>query len=355
MGRLAVQPPNRVQRFVDSIGTLNYSSGGSPFVDLPSNDYTTYLELLSAQQVVVGTTAPVIAGYGAFGPEQLVQVVLPGGKTPYALPGYVGDLYSRIRNHPYDSQMTTDPVAVSSTNNWINHLQIPFTLTPDSDRGAWYTGDTAVQMQLRLTCAPAATVFSTVNGATIQGSWEVGREFFNAPPPNQSAVWLDAISWYHEILQVNSGVSLPAQIPIQRDLDYQRLIMVFYTGNNSDSTFAPADGLYTSADLAIDTTIHIFTNNEEQQIRFEDLLCYDTILPPGTAVFDFERIENSVRDILPTDTNTVTLVQLSITGPSTTKMDLYAERVSDNPYAAKWLAIAAAQGSSTTSGQTAAA
>jgi hypothetical protein len=351
MGRLAVQPPNRVQRFKDNIGQLVYASGGSPTVNLPQNDYTTALELISAQQVVSGASVPVIAGYGAFGPLGLVQVALPGGRTPYSLPGYVGDIYSRIRSAPYASQLTSSPLSASTTTTWLNPLRIPLTLTDDTERGAWYTGDTTVQMKLVLQCASPAQVFSTVNGATIQGSWTVIREFFNAPPPQLSAVWLDAISWYHEVQQVASTTLANGSITIdlQRDVDYQRIFFVFYTGNDTDGTFAPADGLYTSIDLGIDTTIHPFNTIPELSIRFEDLETYNTILPAGTAVLDFERIKDSVRDILPTDTDTVTILRLTIAAPSASnKVDVYTERVSDNPYAAKWIAMAQQQGGAAT-------
>lgn len=342
MGRLAVAPPNRVQRFKQNIGQIVYASGATSTVNLPQADYVTGLELISAQQIVTGATAPVVAGYGAFGPEQLVQVQAPGNRRPFALPGYVADIYGRIRMAPYVSNLTANPTTISSTLNWINHLWIPFTLTEDTERGAWYTGDTTLQLRFQLAMAPATQVFSTVNGATIQGSWTVMREFFNAPPPHLSAVWLDAISWYHEVISqgtftLRNGVTT---IDLPRDVDYQRIILVFYTGNDTDGTFAPADGLYTTIDLSVDNRIHVFDTIPEASMRFEQARTYDTVLPAGSSVIDFSRIRDSVRDILPTDSDAVTLLRLNIAATAANNVDVYTETVTDNPFAAKWINMA---------------
>jgi hypothetical protein len=344
VGRLAVAPPNRVQRFKSNIGQLVYASGGAPSLNLPQADYTTALELISAQQVVVGGSAPVIAGYGAFGPQQLVKVTAPGARAPFALSGYQSDVYMRARQAPYASSLTASPVTTSATNNWVNHLKIPFTLTEDTERGAWYTGDTTLQLKVTLNCAAPAQAFSTVNGATIQGSWTVIREFFNAPPPHLSSIWLDAISWYHEVIQqgtftLRNGNTV---IDLPRDVDYQRIFFTFYTGADTDGTFAPADALYTSIDLSVDARVHIFDTIPEASIRFEQLQTYDTVLPAGNAVLDFERIKDSVRDILPTDSDAVTLLRLIINAPAANIVDIFTETVTDNPFAAKWINMAQA-------------
>ena len=356
MGRLAAPPGQRVQRFLQKIGTINYAGGASGPVNVPQADYTTSFDIISSQQVVCGATAPVVAAYGAFGPLSLVQVAVNGARHPYALPGYAADVYSRIRSEPYSSQMTADPVVISSTNNWVNHLHVPLTLADDTVNGAWYTGDTTLQMVVKLGMATPAVVFSTVNGATIQGSWDVWRETFNAPPPHLNPTWLSAITWYHEVIQQGSFALKNGSTPIDlpRDQDYQRILLNAYTGNDGDNTYAPADGLLVTVDLGINTKIHIFEQVAEAEALFQQVQAYAEILPNGWYVLDFQRIKDSVRDILPTDTSSVQILRLTIVaGSSSDSVDVYTESVVDNPFAAKWVAMAQAAAGS--SGSTAAA
>ena len=344
MGRLAAPPGQRVQRFLQKIGTINYAGGASGTVNVPQADYTTAFDIISSQQVVCGATAPVVAAYGAFGPLNLVQVSVNGARHPYAVPGNFADIYSRVRSEPYASQMTADPVVVSSTNNWVNHLHVPLTLADDTVNGCWYTGDTTLQMVVKLGMATAAQVFSTVNGATLQGSWDVYRESFNAPPPHLNPTWLAAITWYHELIiqgtfTLRNG-STPIALP--RDQDYQRIFFNLYTGNNGDSTYAPADGLLVTVDLAINNKIHIFDTNGEAETLFQQVQAYAEVLPSGWYVLDFSRIKDSVRDILPTDTATVQILTLTIQSTSASNSaDVYTESVVDNPFAAKWVQMRA--------------
>lgn len=345
MGRLAVAANRRVQRFVQNIGNLAYSSGGSPVLTIPQADYTTGFDLISKQQVVTGATAPVYAGYGAFGAIGQITVSVNGARHPFSLSGYQADVYDRVRSEPYASQLTSNPNAINATNNIVNHIHVPLTLAEDTTRGAWFTGDTSLQVTLKMQMAAAAQVFATVNGATIQGSWDVFREAFNAPPPDLSAEWLDAISWYHEV-SVQGTYTLRngnTNIDLPRDADYQRILLNFYTGNNTDGTFAPADGLYTTVDVSINNRIHPFDTISEAQRRFEAVRTYAEVLPSGWAVIDFERIKDSVRDILPTDGDKVSLLRLTINAPAANNVDVITETVVDNPLAAKWIRQAQAR------------
>jgi hypothetical protein len=352
MGRLAAPAASRVQRFIQKVGTLTYASGSSAPVNVPQADYTTTLDIISNQQVVSGSTIPVIAAYGAFGPLALVQVSVNGARHPYAAPGYFSDIYMRVRSEPYASQMTVDPVTANTTTNWVNHLHIPLTLAEDTTNGAWYTGDTTLQMVVKIGFNTAAVVFSTVNSATIQGSWDVWRESFNAPPPNLSQSWLSAISWYHEIAQQGTWALKNGTTPIDlpRDQDYQRIFFNIYTGNDFDATYTPTSGLLTSVDLGINTKIHIFDTVTEGETLFQQVFCYAESLGAGWYVLDFERVKDSVRDILPTDTSVVQMLRLSIASTSSSNsVDVFTEAVVDSPFAAKWIQMAqqaAAAGSS---------
>jgi hypothetical protein len=347
MGRLAAPAASRVQRFIQKVGNLVYASGNSAQCNVPQADYTTTLDIISSQTVLSGATIPVIAAYGAFGPLSLVQV---------AAPGYFADIYMRVRSAPYTSQLTADPVTSSTTTNWVNHLHIPLTLAEDTTNGAWYTGDTTLQMTVKLGFNAAAAVFTTVNSATIQGSWDVWRESFSAPPPNLSSAWLAAISWYHEVAMQGTWTLKNGTTPIDlpRDQDYQRIFFNIYTGNDFDATYTPTAGLLTSVDLAINTKIHIFDTVTEGETLFQQVFCYAESLGAGWYVLDFERVKDSVRDILPTDTAVVQMLRLSIASTSTSNyVDVFTEAVVDNPFAAKWIKMAQAAAAGGSSSQAA--
>ena len=99
-GRYAnlLQAP-RVQRFVTKVGNIVYASGATTPLSLPQTDYTTRLKIVAnGLTITAGGTAPVIAGYGAFGPMNSVVVAVNGARHPYALPAYHADVYSRVRN-----------------------------------------------------------------------------------------------------------------------------------------------------------------------------------------------------------------------------------------------------------------
>ena len=345
MGRLAVPAAVRAQRFKQNIGSIAYSAGAtSPPLKVPQTDYTTGFEILSSQQVVVGATAPVVAGYGAFGPLANISVSVNGARKIFSLNGYQADAYGRVRMEPYASQLTASPIGTNTTNNWTNHVWIPLTINEDSERGCWYTGDTELNMQITITGGAPAQAFSTVNGATIQGSWTVVREMFNAPPPYLSAQWLDAVTWFHEVIVQGSQVQLKNGVTtfdLPRDQDYQRVMLNGYTGNNSDGTFAPADALLQFIDLALDTKVHIFDTIPEASMRFEQARTYAQVLTAGWQVLDFQRIKDSIRDILPSDSSLVKILRLGITSNSTSNnVDVITESVYDNPFAQKFIAEA---------------
>jgi hypothetical protein len=125
--------------------------------------------------------------------------------------------------------------------------------------------------------------------------------------------------------------------------DYMRILLVFYTGNNFDATFAPADGLYTTVDLVANDKIHLIDTIFEADMRFDMAQSYREVLPAGTCVVDFMRVPNSRRDVLPTDSPTLTDLNLNINSTSgSNKVDVIIETVVDSPFATKWIASAQA-------------
>lgn len=330
-----------MQRFQKKFATLNYASGQVAQAQLPSDDYTTAVELISAQTVTTGVTPPTIAGWGAWGPLQQITVTAPGNRRPFALPGYHADLAYRLRDHAWHSSMTATPNVASTTNAWVNHVRCPLTITNDTELGAFYTGDDSLDMFVQVACGTAAQAFTAVSGATIAGSWDAYREYFSAPAPDQPGGWLDAISYYRSHTVQFSGILLNAgPISLPRLQDYMRLICVLYTGNNYDSTFAPADGLYTSATLTVNSRINIVDGWSEAKVKFEQERVYKFALPAGSFVLDFNEILSSRRDILPTDA--ISSLQLTFaTANGSAKADVICETVVDSPFAAKYAAAAA--------------
>jgi hypothetical protein len=346
MGRLAMPPGQRVQRYRAKAGTIVYASGLTAPLPISQTDYLTSLDIMSNQTVLTGATAPVVAGYGAYGPVQLVMVKVNGGRTPFALPGYHSNVYQQIQNRDYVDSLASNPVVVSSTNNWKNHLRVPLTVDPLTEVGCWYTGDTALNLSLFLQMAAPAVAFSTVNGATIGGSWDIWTEKFNLPPPDEFGGWLNEISFYHQTelygtFPLSNGIT---SITLETDQDFQRIIGILYTGSNQDATFAPADGLYTFVDMVINDKFHIFDTIDEQTWRFEMLQTYERVLPPGTIAIDFMRLFNSRRDILPTDATQAKRIQLKIGSTSAlNKCDIITETVMDSQFAERWIRSAQAK------------
>jgi hypothetical protein len=350
VGRFATPPGQRVQKFVQKFGNIVYAGGATPSVNIPQSDYLFALDIISNQTVTCGATSPVVAAYGAYGPLGTVTIATNGARHPFALPGYLANIYEKIRRGP---RMHDDLVAAPITANgvglaWRNSLHIPLTVADGTERGCWYTGDNALQMYLRLQCNAAATVFSTVNGATIQGSWDIYRTTFNAPRPDAPGGWLEQITWYHEVqLQTTQQLSNgTTTLVLPNNTDYERIILVFYTGSDQDATFAPADGLYTAIDLVINDKIHIVESVGEWFMRetMDQLYGQNVGSPtPGVAVIDFLPEPNSRRDVLPTDTAAAQTVKLNITSTSASNfVDVITETVTDSPFAARWVAAAAA-------------
>lgn len=348
MGILAPPLNNRAQRFRIRIGNIAYSSGGTPGIPggIPRSGYLTRLDLESAIQVVTGATAPVIANFGAYGPEGMVQVVI-GPDSPYALPGLFAKEFWKVYDSPYTDSRVNSPIVTSSTNNWRNDLHIPLTVTPDTELGAWYTSDDEMTMDLQVAGATAAVVFSTVNGATIQGSWFVWAERFSAPPPDLPGGWLKQISYWHEVKLLQRNVSLTTgdnDIVIPRNRDYQTIGLVIYTGNDNDATFAPALGLLNTVSLVVSDETFIYKQIDEQTLIEENLLAYWEVPNAGFYWLDFMRQkENSNRDVLPTDAAVASAFKLTVNALSACKCDVIGETVMPNPYAKRWASQAAAR------------
>jgi hypothetical protein len=342
MGRFAVPANKRVQRFRRKIGNIVYSSGGTPGIPggVPKAGYTTAFDLRSNQQVVTGAGAPVVANYGAYGPLALIAVVV-GAQQVFAMPGWHANQWGLVYDWNYTDALAASPIATSSTNNWVNDMRIPLTVDPDSEVGAFYTGDQEVQMDLQITGAAAGTVLSTVNAATLQGSWDVWVERFNAPAPDLPGGWLNQISFYHEArlygtFALKNGDTI---IPLPIGGDYERIGLAFYTGSNKDSTFAPATGLFTQISLVVNDTLYLYERMDEATLRMEMLRNYTRNLANGFYALDFiSQKENSRRDIIPTDPDVVHSLYLIIaSGSASNNVDVIVERALDSPFAQKWI------------------
>lgn len=352
MGRLALPDGQRPQRFRSKQGNLAYTSGVINPQPISQTDYLTALDIMSNQTVLTLTTSPVVAGYNAFGPLANVQVKVNGGRAPFSLPGYHANEYYKTYDHDYYDALSADATTATSTLNWKNHLRIPLTIDPISEKGAWYTGDTALNMQVILTGAAASVVFSTVNAATIGGSWDVWSEKFSAPAPDEPGGWLDEISYYKQTELYLSGQALSngtTSITLETDQDYIRIVLIFYTGSNAASSFAPATGLFTSLSAVLNDKFNIYDSVDEQTLRFENLQTYRAIatgqtnLNNGTIVLDFMRLEPPTRrDILPTDPNQAKRFQLKIASTSSSNIvDVITDTVVDSQFAQRWLVSAA--------------
>jgi hypothetical protein len=357
MGRLALPEAQRPQRYVRKEGNISYSSGNTGTVGIGQTAYLTSLDLISLQTTTTTTTAPT-GGFGttaggAFAPLGLVSLKVNGGRAPFSMPGYHADVFTRVWDRDYTSDLTTNPNSGNTTNNWVNHLRIPVTVDPSSERGAFYAGDTALNLTFALTMNPVASVFQTVNAATIGGSWDLFSEKFEAPQPDQSSSpdtggWLDKISYYNQAqlygtFGLSNGVT---NITLETDQDFIRITLIFYTGTLNAQSFAPANGLYTTVTLKINDVASIWDTVSEARMRFEQDISYQQPLPAGTCVFDFMRLDSppTRRDILPTDPNIAKRLQLQIASTSSSNnVDVVTQTVTDSPFAAKWVQLAAQQ------------
>lgn len=355
MGRLAIPDAVRAQRFVAKQGNIAYSSGTTSNLAVSQTDYLTQLWLTSNQQVTTTTSTPVIAGYGAYGALGQVQVRVNGGRAPYSLPGYHANEYNKAWNNDYVDALVADPVTQSTTNNWKNHLRIPLTVDPFSDKGAWYTGDTSLNLTFSLTMSAVGTVLSTVGSATIIGSWDLWSEKYAAPQPDEPNGWLEQISYYKQTETYISGQALSngsTSLTLETDQDFLRIGLIFYTGSNADSTFAPANGLFTSISLIINDKFKVFDTVDEQTLRLEALSQYyassaTTLnIANGTIWLDFSRFRIPTRDeILPTDPDQVKRLQLQIVSTSSSnKVDVITDTVVDSQFAEKWARSAKQKG-----------
>jgi hypothetical protein len=356
MGRYALPDASRYQRFKAKQGNIAYSSGVTTPLQISQTDYLTQLDIMSNQQVTTSSGTAVVAGYGAYGALGNVQVKVNGGRAPYSLPGYHANEYLKAWNNDYVDAMARNTVTVSTTNNWKNHIRIPLTVDPLSDKGAWYTGDTALNLNAVLSMNAVGVVLSTVAAATIIGSWDVWSEKYSGPQPDAPNGWLDQISYYKQTELYLSGQVLSngtTTINLETDQDFVRIGLIFYTGSNADSTFAPAAALWTSVDLIINDKFHIFETVDEQTMLFEDLNQYYASstttqnIAAGTIWLDFQRFRIPTRDeILPTDPDQAKRLQLKIASTSASnKVDIITDTMVDSQFAEKWARSAKARGS----------
>lgn len=358
MGRLALPEGARPQRYRRKEGNIAYSSGNTSTVPIGQTAYLTSLDLISLQTTTTTTTAPTggfgtVATSGAFAPLANVQVKVNGGRAPFSLPGYHADVFTRVWDRDYSSDLTTNPNTGNVTNSWVNHLRIPLTVDPSTERGAFYAGDTALNLAFALTMNPVASVFQTVNAATIGGSWDVFSEKFEAPQPDQSATpdtgaWLDKVSFYSQAelygtFALSNGTT---NITLETDQDFLRIILIFYTGTLNAFSFLPANALYTTVTLRVNDVASIWDTISEAAMRFEQDISYQQVLPAGTCVFDFMRLDAppTRRDILPTDPNIAKRLQLQIASTSASNVvDVITHTVTDSPFAQKWVNLAKQQ------------
>lgn len=355
MGRYALPDAQRYQRFKQKQGNIPYASGVTAPLLISQTDYLTTLDIMSNQTVTTLTTAIVVAGYKAYGPLGNVQVKVNGGRAPYALPGFHANEYLKAWNNDYVDAMASNPIITNSTNQWKNHVRIPLTADPLSDKGAWYTGDTALNLSVALTMAAATTVLSTATAATLGGSWDVWSEKYSGPQPDAPNGWLDQISYYKQTeLYLSGGVlsNGSTTFNLETDQDFIRIGLVFYTGSNADSTFAPAAGLWTAMSLIINDKFAIFDTLDEQSLLFDDLNQYyassTTTQNMGVGVYwlDFQRFRIPTRDeILPTDPDQAKRLQLKITsGSASNRVDIITDTMVDSQFAEKWSRSAKARG-----------
>lgn len=358
MGVLAPPPGQRVQRFRTRLGVIPYSAGGTVGLPggIPKSGYLTRLDLNSLQTVTVGATAPVLAGYGAYGPLGMITVTV-GPDSPYALPGLYAKEFFKTYDSPYTDSLVAAPIPTSTTSSWVNNLHIPLTISPDTELGAWYTSDDELTMDLQLSGNAPSTVFSTVNAATLQGSWEVWAERFSAPAPDQPGGWLKQISYWHETKVIMRSIQLAngnTDITLPRNRDYLSIGLVFYTGSSFDATFAPARGLFNWISLVVNDETSIYNQMNEQTLLDEMLLAYREVPNNGFYWLDFmHQRENSTRDVLPTDSQFASAFKLTInSNSSNNRVDVITETVQANPFAQRWAAQAAAnQNRSSTPGR----
>src|ERR1700737_1032430 len=175
MGRLALPPGQRPQRFLYKQGNLAYSSGTTSNLQMSQTDYLTAIDLVSlftlvnsgaaptsGQGTQVATEAAPNAISGAYAPLANIQVRVNGGRAPYSLPGFHANQFARVWNHDYIDLLEAHPNTISTTNNRKGPLRPPPAVGPIALQGSWYTGDTQLALFASLTFNPVANVFATV-------------------------------------------------------------------------------------------------------------------------------------------------------------------------------------------------
>src|SRR5260370_28310192 len=180
MGRLALPIGQRLQKSPQFQGNIPYSSGAqSNPLGLITTEYLTGRNRIRKQAVVSGATIPVVSATlpsagisgsltAAPSPSIGVYQVLDnitlranGGISPYSLNGWHANLLQRTYRHGYLDDVATAPITASTTTTWQGHVHIPLTVDPITEKGAFYTGDTTLNLSLTLTTLAAAHLLST--------------------------------------------------------------------------------------------------------------------------------------------------------------------------------------------------
>ena len=244
----------------------------------------------------------------------------------------------------------------SSTNAWINPLRIPLTVMPRTELGAFYTGDTTLNLTVGVTWNAVAAVFGTPNSATLGGQLTVNREYFSAPQPDVGNGWLNQISYNkQEQLFVSQQLSKRnTNNNLEIDQDYVRILLIGYTEALNQPSYAPASGILQTTTLTVNSTFNLWDHVSEGALQFENLRANKLPLKAGSLCLDFMRVPGSRRDVLPTDPNTAKRLTLTIaSGSSSNYVDVVTEAVTDSQFATMWIQSAAAEQSSASTGQAA--
>lgn len=355
MGRLALggrpseRASQRPQRFVQQIGSI--PAGNTNSVGIEQTDYLTGIDVIPALTFTAGATAPTgPSAAGAYAPFANVQVNAPGNQSPFSMPGYHAAQLYKCHDHGFtDAGLVANATpAANATATWASPIRIPFTVSPQTEIGAFFTGDTKLNMSVQIGWNPIAAVFGTPQTTAMGGSVVLNREFFSAPQPDEQDGWLNQISYMKSAKAFSTAVQLSngdTTVTLDVDQDYVRILLVGYTGNYGAATFAPAAGILQTVTLELNSKFRIWDSVPEAELVFENYRAYQTLLPSGVLCLDFARLEPmNRRDILPTDPTVTKRLALKVhSGSSSNYLDVVTESVTDSQFAAGWIASAAAK------------
>jgi len=233
------------------VGSIPHTSGGQISFRLPNVGFLTKLYLQFNGQINAGATAP---------------VVFPDWRYPFALASrislsanvgntdivnasgpmlkLVDRTYRRSLIDPYfglggvGAETVPSTISVSTATPLV--FSIPINVTPNDgsnfDEGCINLQSTELQVNLNVTLSSESGLFSTVNGATITGTWNLYYKYYEVPDPNTVAY--PVAMWHAQLsqpFQFNSSGDNTYTIPLQGTL--LRLYMRFYNANASVTSF----------------------------------------------------------------------------------------------------------------------